>query len=207
MQYPELAQELLRMAKDDQHDARNMYRVMDAMPTKDEKERYRQNMADNFHARAKRMLEILDTIGVPTFENIGREAAETVSLLALHSYLDEMKQVLAVYERQFSIDPDSIYKQAIPPLTDRIMIAEQCKQKFGTNWNVTKDGTWYLVTLENFARANELRAVYGLSPMRKPRNLTVGATEWPLGNGPAVASDQKEMNDEEHAEYVRHMQR
>ncbi len=207
MKYPELAQELLLMADEDQHEARNMYRIMDAMPNDADRNIYRQKMADSFHKRAERMLEILEIIGAPTFENIGKDAAETVSLFALHSYLDEMKHVLNIYEQQYSVDPETIYKEAIPPLTDRIMIAEQRKQKFGTNWNVTKDGTWFLVTVDNFVEADELRAQYGLYPMRKPRVLAVGAEEWPIGEGPAEPNDQKDLTDDEYVAYTRYMLR
>lgn len=205
MKYPEYAHELLSMAKEDQQEARNMERIMDAMPTEAERQRYRQKIADNFHERAKRMLEILDVIGAPTFENIGKEAAEMVSLFALHSYVDEMKKVLAIYEKQFKIDPDSFYKEAIPPLTDRIMIAEQRCQKFGTNWSITKDGNWFLIPVKGFENANKLRAKYDLYPMRKPRNLSVGAEEWPLGQGPAEPDDQKELSDDEYMQYTKYM--
>lgn len=207
MKYPDLAQELLLMAEEDQHEARNMYRIMDAMPNAADRDVYRKKMADNFHKRAERMLEILEIIGVPTFDNIGKDAAETVSLFALHSYLDEMKHVLKIYEQQYSVNPENIYKEAIPPLTDRIMIAEQRRQKFGTNWNVTKDGRWFLIRVDNFVKANELRANYGLYPMRKPRVLAVGAEEWPVGEGPAEFNDQKDLTDDEYAEYTKYMRR
>ncbi len=205
MKYPEYARELLSMAEEDQEEARNMQRIMDAMATDVERQEYRQKIADSFHARAKRMLEILDAIGAPTFENIDKEAAETVSLFALHSYIDEMKKVLAIYEKQFKIDPSSFYKEAIPPLTDRIMIAEQRRQKFGTNWSITKAGTWFLIPVEDFDTVNDLRARYGLHPIRKPHCLSVGAEEWPLGQGPAEASDQKELTDDEYVEYTKHV--
>lgn len=205
MKYPEYARELLSMAEEDQYEARNMQRIMDAMATDVERQEYRQKIADSFHARAKRMLEILDSIGTPTFENIGKEAAETVSLFALHSYIDEMKKVLAIYEKQFNTDPSSFYKEAIPPLTDRIMIAEQRRQKFGTNWSITKAGKWFLIPVEDFNIVNELRARYGLHPIRKPRCLSVGAEEWPLGQGPAEPGDQKELADDEYAEYTKHV--
>ncbi|HSX07545.1 MAG TPA: hypothetical protein VLG11_01495 [Candidatus Saccharimonadales bacterium] len=205
MKYPEYGHELLRMAEEDQYDARNMSRIMNAMTTEAELQEYRQEIADKFHERSKRMLEILKEIGVPTFENIGREAAETVSLFALHSYIDEIKKVLAIYEEQFKIDPNSFYKEAIPPLVDRIMIAEQRRQKFGTNWSIAKDGKWFLIPVEDFDNVNDLRVEYGLHPIRKPRCLSVGAAEWPLGQGPAEPSDQKELTDSEYAEYIKYI--
>jgi len=194
------------MAEEDQNEVRNMQRLMDAMATDAERQAYRQQVADHCHQRATRMLQILDAIGAPTIAKLG-PAAEVVSLFALHSYLDEMKKVLELYEKQFAIDPDSIYKEAIPPLTDRIMIAGQRQQKFGTNWSISKDGTWFLIPVVDFAAANKLREKYGLGPIRKPRVLSVGAKEYPLGEGPAEPANQKPLTDDEYAEYVKHLSR
>ena len=153
------------------------------------------------------MMAILDRIGAPTIAKLGPAAAEVVSLFALHSYLDEMKHVLALYEAQFAENPNSIYKQAIPPLVDRILIAEQRIQKFGTNWSIDKDGRWFLIPVEDFTHVNTLRLEYGLEGLSKPHCLSIGTEEWPLGRGPAVAADQKELTDEEYREYTKHMLR
>lgn len=191
------------MIKEDQNEARNMQRIMDDMSLL-EREQYRWRIAAHNHERAERMLEILNVIKVPTVENIGPKAAEIVSVFALHSYIDAMKKVLDIYVRQFKLDPNSIYKQAIPPLTDRVMIIEQRRQKFGTNWSITKDGRWFLIPVVNFANANKLRKTYGLGSMQKPRNLSIGAEEYPLGKGDAQASDQMSLTDEEYAEYTKY---
>ena len=182
-----------------------MNRLMDEMSTDEERMKYRRALSDRSHTRTRRMFEILDLIGVPTFDKIGKEAASIVSLLVLHSSVDDMKRILTMYEEQFKIDPNSIYKGAIPPLTDRIMIVEQRRQKFGTNWSITKKREWFLIPVVDFDNVNELRAVYGLDPIRKPHCLAVGWEEWPLGQGPAEEDDQKELTDEEYAEYTSFM--
>lgn len=202
MKYPQYNEELLAMGEEDQHELRNMNRLMDEMETDEERTKYRQSLSDHSYARTKKMFEILDVIGIPTFDKISEEAASIVSLLVLHSNVDDMKRVLAMYEEQFKIDPNSFYKGAIPPLTDRIMITEQRKQKFGTNWSITKKREWFLVPIVDFDNVNELRAEYGLDPIRKPHCLAIGWEEWPLGQGPAEKSDQKELTDEEYAEYT-----
>jgi len=202
MKYPHYSRELLKMLEEDQRQIRNQAHIEQSLPTEAERQAHAKKVTRDCHRRAARMLKILDAIGAPTFDNIGPEAAEAVSVFALHSYLDEMKHVLAVYEKQFAIDPASFYKQAIPPLTDRIMIAERRRQKFGTNWSISTEGRWFLIPVDDFANVNALRAQYGLEPIRKPRCLAIGMEEYPLGKGPAGASDQKALTDEEYAEYT-----
>ena len=207
MKYPAYGKELLQMIEEDQNEIRNAERVRNSLSTEIEREKYNQKIVEHCHKRAEKMLEILDAIGAPTIENIGPKAAEIFAVFALHSHIDDMKKVLAVYERQFELDPDSIYKGSIPPLTDRIMIAEQRRQIFGTNWCAAKDGTWSLIPVHDFAHVNERRKRYGLSPISKPRNLSVGAEEYPLGKGFANEGDQKELTDEEHARYTENLYR
>lgn len=160
-------------------------------------------VANSYHIRAHKMLEILDIIKSPTIANIGVDGSKAVSLLALHAYLDLMKKVLVLFEQEFARDPPDIYYQAIPPLKDRIAILEFKKQSFGTNWTLGKDGKPFLIAVKNFSEMNKWRAQYGLKPAHRPVNLAVGAAKYPLGKGLAKESDQKDLTDEEYAEYSR----
>ncbi|MEO8105019.1 MAG: hypothetical protein ABI602_01650 [Candidatus Saccharibacteria bacterium] len=160
-------------------------------------------ITNDYHIRAHKMLEILDIVKAPTITNIGMDGSKAVSLLALHSYLDLMKRVLVVFEQQFARDPAGIYFQAIPPLTDRITILESKSQSFGTNWTIDQDGKPFLITVKNFSDMNKRRAKYGLKPSHRPVNLAVGAAKYPLGKGFAKETDQKDLTDEEYAEYSR----
>ncbi len=85
-------------------------------------------------------------------------------MLALHSYLDEMKKVLAAYQKVYKRNPDDVNKESIPSLTDRIMVLEQRTQLFGNNWMLDKKGKYFLVPVKDFEHMNQRRAKYGLNP-------------------------------------------
>lgn len=204
VKFPDIRKELMQLEEQDQKEIRGHYKILQAVRSEAEKRRKSDLLAKHCHVRAYRMLEILEEIKVPTIENIGLEGSKTVSLLALHSYLDIMRKVLDKYKTIYKKNPEKIYGQAIPPLTDRIMILEHRMQLFGTNWSMDKDGNFFLIPVKKFAAMNQRRVQYGLEPARKPTILSVGATKYPLGKGKATESDQKELTDEEYEEYSRY---
>jgi|GEM_PF-1012456 len=199
--FPKFRKELLRMVEEDQKEIRKNFHAYSKIKAEDIKRRKYALVAKNCHARAHRMLEILGEIKDPTIENIGLDGSKAVSLLALHSYLDIMKKVLAIFEAYFEKDPSNIYHQSIPPLKDRIMILEHKKQLFGTNWNMDRNEKPFLITVEDFSKMNNRRSNYGLKPARHPVNLAIGAIKYPLGRGLAKESDQKPLTPEEYDEY------
>ncbi|HVI60636.1 MAG TPA: hypothetical protein VM535_00595, partial [Candidatus Saccharimonadales bacterium] len=75
---------------------------------------------ERFRAKAKkradRMIEILNIIGAPTIENVGKDGSQAISVLALHTSLDTMKEVLKSFEDSYKNDPKSVYNEAIPSL-------------------------------------------------------------------------------------------
>lgn len=199
--FPQFEAELIRLGEEDQTEIRGHYQALQYLNSQEAKDQQSYKLALNCHKRARRMREILEVIKKPTITNIGLKGSKTVSLLALHSYLDLMKRVLVIYENEFKKNPDNIYFQAIPPLTDRIMILEERVQYFGTNWSLAKDGTYFLIAVKDFAGMNERRAQYGLEPTKRPVILSTGADKYPLGEGKAKASDQKALTDEEYQDY------
>ncbi|GAC1390981.1 MAG: hypothetical protein NVSMB46_02000 [Candidatus Saccharimonadales bacterium] len=204
IKYPHIKEELIALDEEDQKEIRHHYQHLQEASSVVEKKQLNDQLATHCHIRAHRMLVILDEIKKPTTDNIGVEGSQAVSLLALHAYVPVMKKVLAIYERIYKTDPTSIYYQAIPPLTDRIMILEQRLQKFGTNWCMDKNGKLFLVPVTDFAHVNKRRREYGLDPIKRPVILSVGAEKNPLGSGDAQASDQKELTDDEYEEYSRY---
>ena len=202
--FPGFKKELMRLEDEDQAEVRIHYQVLKDAQTEEKRKQLNDLLASHCHTRACRMLEILDEIKEPTIGNVGLEGSKAVSLLTLHSYLEVMKKVLAIYETVYKRNPSDIYGQAIPPLVDRIMILEHHMQLFGTNWYMGNAGKLLLVPVKDFPNMNRRRAQYGLEHARKPTILSVGATKHPLGTGKATESDQKEMAADEYEEYSRY---
>jgi hypothetical protein len=202
MAFPELSVELIELGEQDQTEIRAHYQKLKLL-SESEQAKLNSQLKAHCHARASRMMEILDEIKEPSISNIGIEGSEMVSLLALHSYLDEMKQVLTTYQKAYDRDPANIYNESIPSLTDRIMAFETRTQLFGNNWMIDKNGKYFLIPVQDFEHMNERRAKFGIGPRMKPTVYAIGQTRHPLGEGLAELSDQKELTDDEYAEFTR----
>jgi len=161
---------------------------------------------DNFIVRAqgrvKRVIEILDEIEGPTIANIGGDASQAMSVLALHSRLSVMKEILARFERSYERDHDSVYHEAIPSLTDRILIIEGKKQRFATQWMFGQDNKFFLPPVEDFDHLNKRRAVRGLGKSKHPIDLTDGVPEREPPRPETRASDQRTPTRQEYEDFV-----
>ncbi len=158
-----------------------------AAATRDIRERFIVHSKD----RVSRALEILDDIGLPTIENIGTDGAQALSVLALHANLSTMRRVLSTFEKGYSENSASVYYEAIPSLTDRILIIEGKNQRFGTQWMLGADGKFFLPPVEGFDQMNRRRAAYGLGKSRHPIDLTNGVPKTDPPRPDTQASDQR----------------
>lgn len=152
--------------------------------------------------RAKRMLEILETISAPTIENVGADGSQAISVIALHSRLSVMKEVLSSFEKSHRRDHDSVYYEAIPSLIDRISIFERRRQKFGTQWMLGADGRFFLPPVETFERMNERRVAHGLGKSKRPVDLTYGGPRRGSSRPETRSSDQRPLTNDEYGDYV-----
>ena len=201
--FPELRQELIRLGAEDQAEIRAHYQKLEALKTVDEKSQLEAQLKAHCHARAERMMEILDIIKEPSISNVGVEGSQVISLLALHSYLDEMKSVLAAFEKVYKQDPTNTHNEAIPSLTDRILAFEHRIQLYGNNWMIDRNGEYFMIPVQDFKHMNERRAQFGLGPRMKPTVYAIGEEKYPLGQGLAEAADQKELTNEEYADFTK----
>lgn len=204
IKYPNLQKVLVLMDKEDQEEVRGHSYKLSKLKTKQEKELLSNELAINCHKRARKMMNIVKEIGEPTLSNIGQDGSEAIHLLTLHAYKEIMEEMMQIYNHIYKKDSSNFYYQAIPALTDKLMILNEKQQFYGTNWNITKDGKFFLITVKNFDTANERRSVFGLGPIKKPVILSVGAEKHPLGVGNAISDDQKQLTDDEYEDFVRY---
>lgn len=198
VKFPDFRKELIAMADEDQAELRgNLHRV-NSIKSKVKKQEELDKLFLNCHIRAKRMLEILEEIREPSISNIGTDGCEALLLITQHSYLSAMKRVLQAFRKQLNKDPASVPTRYLPALIDRIMVLEERKQKYGTQWSVTEDNVPILIPVEDFDNMNKRRSKYGLKPVRMPVNLAEGAVKYPYGRRLAKADDQKELTNEEY---------
>lgn len=176
MNHPKYAAELVQLLQADQAEKREAGQVYWHADDKTAQESM-QALKQKTRQRTRRMLEILDAISEPSISNIGPEAAKAISVLGLHDNLDVMKRVLAQFNTLYERDPNNTYYQAIPSMTDFVLILEGKPQRFGTQWLFDKNKQPYLPTVEDFERVNERRAKYGIEPLRWPKSLAIPESE------------------------------
>lgn len=202
VQYPKYEQELIRLGTKDQAEIRSHNQKLKSLASNKEQELLHRQLKKHCHARALKMMEILTDIIEPSISNIGEKGSQWVSVLSLHSYLDEMKVVLDAYQKAYQKNPLNVCKDSIPSLTDRIMVIKLRKQLYGNNWMVDKNGKYFLIPVIDFSHMNDRRAQFGLGPRMKPIVYAIGENKYPLGKGLAEESDQKELTEEEYAKLV-----
>lgn len=204
VRYPEYQRLLVELDKEDQKEIRGHYLKLQGLRSGKDRKRLGNTLSKNCHTRSVLMMDVLKKIKTPTVENIGIDGSQAVAVLALHSYKDVIKRILRMYETEFKKNPQNIYYQAIPPLHDRLMILEQRKQLYGTNWGLNENGNLYLIPVQDFDTVDQRRSLFGLKALRRPVILSDGADKHPQGKGQAIVSDQREMTDSEFEVYAQY---
>ena len=164
--------------------------------------RLRDRFTVSAQGRVERVLAIIGMIGEPTIGNVGSDGSQAISVLALHARVSIMVRILEVFEQCYMIDPGSVYHEAIPSLTDRILIIQRRKQKFGTQWMLGSDGNFFLPPVEDFKQMNLRRAAHGLGKSRHPIDLTNGVPKQEPRRADTRANDQRAPTEQEYQDFV-----
>ncbi len=179
MRYPEYAAELIQLLQVDQKQMRKAGQAYFHEDDKAALESMHAALIQKTHQRTERMLHILDDVGEPSISNIGVDAAQAVSVLAVHDTLEVLKRVLAAFTTLYGRDRNDTYYQAIPSMTDKVLILERKPQRFGTQWMFDENKQPFLPPVENFDHVNERRAEYDIGPFRWPKSLAIPESEQP----------------------------
>jgi hypothetical protein len=202
MRYPRFRIELLSMLEEDQQEVRACSKKYRRGPRTVSTYDVRDRFIIRSQERVKRTEEILDEIGAPTIENVGADGSQAISVLALHARLSDMKKILASFEASYKKGPASVYHEAIPSLTDRILLIERKKQRFGTQWMLGADGKFFLPPVEDFEHLSQRRAAHGLGKSMHPIDLTDGVPEHEPPRPETRASDQRPPTEREYQDFV-----
>lgn len=161
--HTELRRELGRMVAADQ-DARHAYAqsVRAGTPDPALQEAVARADADN-HAR---VAQILDTVGFPGPEMVGRDGVSTFFLLVQHADDDPALQQRALALAEPLMRERRMSRQQFAMLTDRVLLAQGLPQRYGTQTVTDETGTLVLAPVENAA---------GLDARR--RDMAMGTAE------------------------------
>ena len=117
----------------------------------------------------RRLKEIIKEFGWPTVGLVGKRGSRNAWLFVQHADEDRnfQRQILNLITKLYKKDQNSIDPISIPYLTDRLLVAEEKEQEFGTQFSINDDNKLVLRPLREPNQVNERRAKYGLYPIEK----------------------------------------
>ena len=177
---PELRAELLRRAKADQDLRGDLTKWMMQFGNNDvgdeaafeaslnagqkaEFKRFGEAMERVDSENTKRLGEIVDQRGWPTFTLVGPDGAFSAWLLVQHADRSPKFQRKCL-DLMAKVPPDQISRRNVAYLTDRVLLAEGKKQLYGTQITLT-NGKCEPRPLEDAANVDKRRKEVGLPPL------------------------------------------
>ncbi|MFZ6664644.1 DUF6624 domain-containing protein [Peijinzhouia sedimentorum] len=130
-------------------------------------EGYNEEMANLHNQNAKKLNEIIDTIGYPTIDKVGKEASEATWLIIQHSIgqPDFMKKCVKLLENEvneYKADPRNLAY-----LKDRIAVFEGKPQLYGTQFDWDENGELSPNLIEDLIKVNQRRKSIGLNTIEE----------------------------------------
>ena len=128
-------------------------------------ERYDEEMKELHNTNAETLKDIIETMGYPTVDKVGKEAHEAAWLIIQHSigqpeFMKKCAELLEVEVNENKADPiDLAY------LTDRIAVFEDKRQLYGTQFDWDKNGNLSPNVFDSIILVNERRKSVGLNTL------------------------------------------
>ena len=128
---------------------------------------YDEEMAKLHRENAEQLNEIIDAIGYPSFEKVGKEASEAAWLVIQHSigspaFMKKCAQLLEIAVKENKANPINLAY-----LTDRIAVFEGRPQLYGTQFDWDEYGTISPQAFDDLAKVNQRRKSIGLNQLEE----------------------------------------
>jgi hypothetical protein len=128
---------------------------------------YNEEMNELHDRNAKILSEIIDSIGYPTIDKVGKEANEATWLIIQHSigqpeFMRTCAELLETAVRENKADLKSLAY-----LTDRIAVLEEKLQLYGTQFDWDENGNLSPNPFDDLNKVNERRKSIGLNSMEE----------------------------------------
>jgi len=165
MRYPDLAQKIIALKDAD-------LQLRDRLVRSGELGKGYNKEMQRLHDQNAAALEyIIDRIGYPTVEQVGKAASEATWLVIQHSigkpaFMQKCERLLS----------EAVEKQQVPPknlayLSDRIAVLEGKPQRYGTQFDWDEEGQLSPLPCEDLTEVNRRRATLGLKSLEEQTRL------------------------------------
>ncbi|MBK8416640.1 MAG: hypothetical protein IPL22_20290 [Bacteroidetes bacterium] len=134
-------------------------------------EGYNEEMKLLHNKNANILNEIIDTIGYPTFDKVGKEASDATWLIIQHSIgqPEFMRKCAALLENAVKENKADVKSLAF--LTDRIAVLEEKPQLYGTQFDWDKFGNLSPNPFDDLNKVNERRKLIGLNTIEEQTEI------------------------------------
>jgi hypothetical protein len=155
---PALRDELLRRLRADQ-DVRARW-------TKDVRDRESvAGMAAVDRENTARMRQILRVYGWPSRDLVGKEGVHAAFLLVQHADADRDFQMQCLPLLRKAAGRGEVPSEAVAMLTDRLLVAQGKRQRYGTQFIKNGAGEWVPLPIEDEGRVDARRKRMGMAPL------------------------------------------
>lgn len=130
-------------------------------------EGYNEEMKELHNRNAKILNDIIDTIGYPTTDKVGKEASEAAWLVIQHSIgqPEFMKKCAELLKKAVSENKADL--KSLAYLTDRIAVFEGKPQLYGTQFDWDENGNLSPNLFDDLTKVNERRKSIGLNTLEE----------------------------------------
>lgn len=134
-------------------------------------EGYNEEMKELHNRNAKILNEIIDTIGYPTTDKVGKEASEAAWLVIQHSIgqPEFMKKCAKLLEK--AVSENKADPKSLAYLIDRIAVFEGKEQLYGTQFDWDEYGILRPNHCDDLTKVNERRKSIGLNTLEEQTEI------------------------------------
>lgn len=128
---------------------------------------YNEEMKELHNKNAKILNEIIDTIGYPTTDKVGKEASEATWLIIQHTIgqPDFMKKCVKLLE--VAVRENKASSKNLAYLTDRLAVFEGKPQLYGTQFAWDENGELSPNYFDDLTKVNQRRKSIGLNSLEE----------------------------------------
>lgn len=157
---------------------------------------YNKEMEALHNENAKELSEIIDSIGYPTPDKVGKEASEAAWLVIQHSIgqPDFMKNCARLLEN--AVNENKANPVNLAYMTDRIAVFEGKPQLYGTQFDWDENGELSPNSIDDLSKVNERRKSIGLNTLEEQTRIMRGRVKSEKQFPPADFEERKREYDE-----------
>ncbi|HJV78668.1 MAG TPA: DUF6624 domain-containing protein [Paludibacter sp.] len=132
---------------------------------------YNEEMQELHNRNAKILNEIIDIIGYPTADKVGKEASEATWLVIQHSIgqPDFMKKCVKLLE--IAVSENKANSKNLAYLADRVAICEGKAQLYGTQFDWDENGELSPNDFDDLTKVNQRRKSIGLNSLEEQTDI------------------------------------